>query len=68
MSRSVSRFGFTRQRSGRDVMAPAAFVRNDKRPVVPMAGETMYGIGVMIALHLAFAFAVVLTLQAFGVT
>lgn len=64
----MSRFGFTRHRSGRDVMTPAAFVRNDKRPVMPMAGETMYEIGVVIALHLAFAFAVVLTLQAFGVT
>jgi hypothetical protein len=61
----VSRFGFTRPRA--DLDAVTAPVHRDERPATPMAGKTMYEIGVMIALHLAFAFVVVLTLQAFGV-
>ena len=64
----MSRFGVTRPRADLDIMSPAAPVRQDERPATPMAGETMYEIAIMIALHLAFAFAVVLTLQAFGVS
>jgi len=38
----------------------------DERSTLPTAGETLYEIGVVLALHLALAFAVLLTLQAFG--
>jgi hypothetical protein len=40
----------------------------DERPTLPTAGETLYEIGVVLALHLALAFAVLLTLQACGVS
>lgn len=63
----MSRFSSARQRADLDAIAPVASVQQDERPVAPMAGETMYEIGVIIALHLAFAFVVVLILQAFGV-
>ena len=66
MRRSVSRFGSSRHRAELEVIVPAASLQQDERPVTPMAGETMYEIGVVIALHLAFAFVVVLTLRAFG--
>ena len=65
MRRGANRFGLTRSRAGLDVVARAASVEHE-RPATPLAGETMYEIGIMIALHLAFAFVVVLTLQAFG--
>jgi hypothetical protein len=35
---------------------------------IPSGTETIYEIGVILALHLAFAFAILLTLQAFGVS
>jgi len=38
----------------------------EERSALPTAGETLYEIGVVLALHLALAFAVLLTLQAFG--
>lgn len=63
----MSRFSSARQRAGLDAIAPVASVQQDEGAVTPMAGETMYEIGVTIALHLGFAFVVVLILQAFGV-
>jgi hypothetical protein len=63
----VSRFGFTGQRADLDAMSPMVSIQ-DERPVTPLAGETMHEIAIIIALHLAFAFVVVLTLQAFGVS
>ncbi len=64
--RGVNRLGFTRPRADLDVMARAESAEQE-RPATPLAGETMYEIGIIVALHLAFAFVVVLTLQAFGV-
>jgi len=40
----------------------------DERSTLPTAGEILYEIGVVLALHLAFAYSVLLTLQAFGVS
>lgn len=57
----MNRFGLSRL----DVTAPA---RQDAQPATPTVGETLFGIGVVLALHLAFAFGVVLVLRAFGVS
>lgn len=40
-----------------------------REPVLkgPRIGDVTFEIGVMLALHLAFAFAVVMTLRAFGI-
>jgi hypothetical protein len=48
-----------------DIASPA---KSASQQATPKAGETVYEIGVILALHLAFAFAVLLTLQAFGVS
>jgi hypothetical protein len=60
----VNRVGLTPIRdaaaSGLDVSA------TDTSRHAPAPGETLHEIGMLLALHLAFAFAVVLMLQAFG--
>ena len=40
----------------------------EEHPARPKAGETLYEIGIVLALHLGFALAVLLVLQAFGVS
>jgi hypothetical protein len=42
--------------------------RLNEQPTLPKAGETLHEIGVVLALHLALALAVLLILQAFGVS
>lgn len=59
--------------SGLDVAppstAPAAQDARQATPqVTPKAGETLYEIGVLLALHLAFACAVLLALRVLGVS
>lgn len=67
----MDRFGLSRSRDDNTSrldaatsLVPAPF----KAGETPKAGETLHEIGIVIALHLAFAFAVLLTLQAFGVS
>ena len=64
----MNRLGLSHTRnhamSGLDIATPA----QPAPQATPKAGETAYEIGVILALHLAFAFAVLLTLQAFGVS
>jgi hypothetical protein len=55
----VNRFGLSRS----DDAWPAA----GEQPAAPHAGDTLFEIGVIITLHLAFAVAVLVTLDAFGV-
>jgi hypothetical protein len=45
----------------------AARLADESRPALPAPGDALFEIGVVLALHLAFATAVVLTLDAFGV-
>ena len=63
----MNRLGLSQSRndamSGPDIASP-----QEAQQATPKAGETVYEIGVILALHLAFAFAVLLTLQAFGVS
>jgi hypothetical protein len=63
------RFGLSRRQ-----LDPAAGARRaaprlagEPRPARPAPGDALFEIGVVLALHLAFALAVVLTLDAFGV-
>lgn len=66
----MKRLGYSRSRGdampGLDIATRAAPAPQDAQ-ATPKAGETVYEIGVILALHLAFACAVLLTLQAFGV-
>ena len=68
----MNRPGLSRTRndtmSGLDIATPAKAAPQEAQQAAPKAGETVYEIGVILALHLAFAFAVLLTLQAFGVS
>ena len=68
----MNRFGLSQSRndamSGVDIASPAKPAPQEAQQATPKAGETVYEIGVILALHLAFAFAVLLTLQAFGVS
>jgi hypothetical protein len=68
----MSRFGLFRSRdgavSGLDAAPSATPALPDARPATPTVGETLYEISIVLALHLAFAFAVLLTLRAFGVS
>ena len=66
----MNRFGLSRPREGNpsrpDAATPLAAAPFEVRET-PKVGETLNEIGVVIALHLVFAFAVLLTLRAFGV-
>ena len=66
----MNRLGLSHTRndamSGMDIASPAKPVPQEAQQATPRAGETVYEIGVILVLHLAFAFAVLLTLQAFG--
>ena len=68
----MNRLGLSHTRndamSGVDIVSPAKPVLQEAQQATPKAGETVYEIGVLLALHMAFAFAVLLTLQAFGVS
>jgi hypothetical protein len=67
----VNRFGLSRPReriTPRRDAAPTLLAAPVEARETPRAGETLYEIGMLIALHLAFAFAVLLTLRAFGVS
>ena len=55
----MNRFGLSRS----DDAWPTA----EEQSAAPHAGETLFEIGVIIVLHLAFALAVLGTLDAFGV-
>ena len=65
----MSRFRLSRSRH--DAVLPSnsaqATRAAEAQPTAPHAGDTLFEIGVIIVLHLAFALAVVLTLDAFGV-
>jgi hypothetical protein len=65
----VNRFGFSRPgdetASQRD--AVAAWPTAEEQPATPRAGDTLFEIGVIVVLHLAFALAVLAILDAFGV-
>ena len=61
----MNRIGLTRSRDELEDALPAL---QETLQAAPAAGETLREIGVIVALHLAVAFAVVLTLQAFGVS
>jgi hypothetical protein len=67
------RFGFSRARQdmaaqmpGKAATAPEALT--DSRRDAPSPGEVFFEIGLLLALHLAVAVAVLLTLDAYGVT
>ena len=68
----MNRLGLSHTRndamSGVDIAPAAKPALPEARHATPKAGETVYEIGVVLALHMAFAFAVLLTLQAFGVS
>ena len=64
------RFGFSRVRrhtSAKDVTA-ASQALTDPRRGAPTSREVLFEIGLILAVHLAFAVAVTLTLDAYGVT
>jgi hypothetical protein len=65
----VNRFGLSRSgdetASHRD--AVAAWPTAEEQPATPHAGDTLFEIGVIIVLHLAFVLAVLVILDAFGV-
>jgi hypothetical protein len=67
----VNRFGLSRSGddtvSHRDTAAAAWPTLPEKQRDVPRAGDTLFEIGIIITLHLAFALAVLVTLDAFGV-
>lgn len=60
------RLGFSRAR--RDLSAATAPTLGDPTCNVPSVGEVFFEIGLVLALHLAVAVAVLLTLDAYGVT
>jgi hypothetical protein len=67
------RFGFSRARRDVSAKAPvrvatASEALTDPRRDAPASGEVLFEIGLILALHLAFAVAVLLTLDAYGVT
>lgn len=66
----MNRFGLSRPREGITSRFDAAtpLVAPVEARETPKASETLYEMGVLIALHLAFAFAVLLTLRVFGVS
>jgi hypothetical protein len=73
----MTRFRLSRSRegamSGLDVAPPSTVAApQDAGQATPQAtptpGEALYEIGVLLALHLAFAFAVLLALRALGVS
>jgi hypothetical protein len=68
----MNRLGLSHTRndaiSSVDIASPAKPAPQEVQQATPKAGDTVYEIGVILALHLAFAFAVLLTLQAFGVS
>jgi hypothetical protein len=68
----MNRLGLSQSRndamSGVDIASSAKPALQETQQATPKAGETVYEIGVILALHLAFAFTVLLTLQAFGVS
>ncbi len=64
------RFGFSRVRrhiSAKGVTAPSQILAKPRRGA-PTSGEVLFEIGLVLAVHLAFAVAVVLSLDAYGVT
>ncbi len=64
------RFGFSRER--RNVSAKAVTAASqalaEPRRNTPSSGEVLFEIGLVLAVHLAFAVAVIVTLDACGVT
>jgi len=68
----MNRLGLSHARTdampGLDIATPAASAPREARQPIPKANETIGEIGIILALHLAFAFAVLLTLRAFGVS
>jgi hypothetical protein len=67
----VNRFGLSRSGddavSHRNVTGAARPTLPEEQQDVPRAGDTLFEIGVIITLHLAFALVVLVTLDAFGV-
>jgi hypothetical protein len=64
------RFGLSRARrniSAKGVTAASQALTESRRNA-PSPGEVLFEIGLILALHLAFAVAVLLTLDAYGVT
>lgn len=64
------RFGFSRVRrdiSAKGVTAASQALTEPQR-AAPTSGEVLFEIGLVLAVHLAFAVSVVLTLDAYGVT
>ena len=66
-------FGFSRARRDVSAKARARVARASEAPTdprrdAPSSGEVLFEIGLVLALHLAFAVAVLLTLDASGVT
>jgi hypothetical protein len=55
----VNRFGLSRSTD--------AWTTAEEQSATPHAGDTLFEIGVVIVLHLAFALAVLVALDAFGV-
>ncbi|MBS0526364.1 MAG: hypothetical protein JSS04_22230 [Proteobacteria bacterium] len=68
--RSMFRFGFSRVRREIPAKGVAAVSQAlaDPRRNAPTSGEVVFEIGLVLAVHLAFAVSVVLTLDAYGVT
>lgn len=64
------RFGFSRVRrdTSARVVTAASQALTEPRRNAPTSGEVLFEIGLVLALHLAFAVAVVLSLDAYGVT